>query len=820
MRTDLRRYAASTLCGLLGLLTVASSLRAYVASSSKWTGPIVMHLALGIPSSPLTDGSTTWDSVAQGAMAAWNPYMGSIQFSGVNASSAAKAQGNGINNVFFSSTVYGSAFGSNTLAITVSYASGNRRVEGDVLFNTAFTWDSYRGAIRYSGGNSIQDFYRVALHEFGHVLGLDHPDQSGQSVQAIMNSTISNLDTLTSDDTSGALSIYAPGGLTAPSISSHPSALTVTAGTTAQFSVTATGSAPLAYQWARNGSPISGATLSTLALSNVSTAEAGTYAVTVSNAAGSVTSNGALLTVLPAATAPQFITHPQSQTAMSGSSVTFVVSVSGTPPFSYHWKRDNQTVAIQASPSLTLINVSSANAGSYTVTVSNAAGSATSNAAILTVTPAIVAPVIVSPPISRSVALGNSVSFYVVASGTPIPSYQWLHNGIAIPGATSSTFTIASVATQDAGTYSAVATNSAGSATSPPAILSISEPPTILTGPASLTVIAGQPVSLTVSASGSAPLFYQWLKNGGEIPGATASTFSLTFATVSDAGTYTVRVTNSGGSVVSSPAILTVTPASFAPLIQSQPQSATVAAGGNVTLSVGATGLPPPVYQWSKNGAAIPGATSASLVLNNLSPTNAGSYTVLVSNSLGSITSSAAVLTVTTPPAIVSQPASQTVTAGDTVSLSVVASGTAPLSYQWKRDSSPIAGANGSTLSFTPIALSDAGSYTVTVQNALGSVTSSAAVLTVQPPFSPPKILTQPASQTAISGNTVTFSVLASGLPTPSYQWFNGAAHIPGATDASFSMSGVSIISSGSYRVVVSNSLGTATSDSAFLTVL
>ncbi len=309
-----------------------------------------MQLALGTPSIPLTDGSATWDSVAQGAIAAWNPYMGSIQFSGVNASSAAKGQGNGINNVFFSSTVYGSAFGSSTLAITISYTSGTMRVEGDVVFNTAYTWDSYRGPIRYRAGHSVQDLYRVALHEFGHVLGLDHPDQSGQNVQAIMNSTISDLDTLTPDDSSGALSIYVPGGLTAPSISTHPAAQTVAEGATAQFSVTATGSAPLAYQWSRNGLPVSGATQSTLVLSNVSTALAGTYAVRVTNAAGTVLSNGALLTVLPAATSPQFISHPQSQTVTAGSSVTFTTSVSGTPPFSYQWKRDNQTVAIQSTP--------------------------------------------------------------------------------------------------------------------------------------------------------------------------------------------------------------------------------------------------------------------------------------------------------------------------------------------------------------------------------------------------------------------------------------------------------------------------------------
>lgn len=779
-----------------------------------------MQLALGTPSSPLIDGSTSWDAVAQSALAAWNPYMGANTFSGVSGSSAPKAQGNGINNVFFSSTVYGSAFGGSTLAITVSYASGNRRVEGDVLFNTAFVWNSYRGPTRFVGLKSVPDLYRVALHEFGHVLGLDHPDQAGQNVPAIMNSTISDLDNLAADDIAGAMSLYLPGGISAPTISSHPSSQTVMVGASVQFSVTATGTAPLTYQWYRNGNPISGATASTLNLISVSASDAGTYKVMVTNSAGSVTSNNATLTVNALTTPPQIITHPQSQTAMAGSSVTLAVTVSGTAPFVFQWKRDNQSVAIQSTPDLILTGLTSANAGSYTVTVSNAAGSVTSNAAVLTVIPAQIAPAIVSPPLSRAVALGAGVSFYVVATGSPAPAFQWRHNGIAIPGATSSTFSIASVALPDAGVYTVVATNIAGSVTSQPAFLTISEPPVILSGPSSLTITAGQSATFSVSASGPPPLAYQWMKNGNEISGATSGTLSIGVAGVNDSGAYTVRVSNSAGSIVSSPAVLTVNPASFAPLIQSQPQSATVPSGGSVTFSVGATGLPAPSYQWSKDGTQIPGAASATLVLSNVTPASAGSYAVRVSNSLGSVVSVAAVLTVTTPPSITTQPASQTVTAGRNVSLSVVATGTAPLSYQWKKGAALITGATGSTLSFNPVALEDAGTFTVTVQNALGSVTSLPATLVVVPPLAPPVILTQPASQTAISGNAVTFHVAASGLPAPTYQWYNGPVLIPGATSPDFTMASVDIGSAGYYRVVATNSQGSATSENAYLTVI
>jgi hypothetical protein len=176
--------------------------------------------------------------------------------------------------------------------------------------------------------------------------------------------------------------------------------------------------------------------------------------------------------------------------------------------------------------------------------------------------------------------------------------------------------------------------------------------------------------------------------------------------------------------------------ANVAPTIAAQPQSQTVNAGGSVTLTVEASGTPAPTYQWSRNGSALPGATAATLTLTNVQPANAGTYTVTVTNSAGTITSRAASLTVNpagtgTAPAISAHPLAVTVSPGATAALTVVASGTPAPLYQWRRDGTPLAGATDATLLLSGVTAASAGAYSVVVNNPAGTVTSNAASLTV-----------------------------------------------------------------------------------------
>src|SRR5207247_2186658 len=202
----------------------------------------------------------------------------------------------------------------------------------------------------------------------------------------------------------------------------------------------------------------------------------------------------------------------------------------------------------------------------------------------------------------------------------------------------------------------------------------------------------------------------------------------------------------------------------------------------------------------------ISGATSASYTTPATSGADSGSsFAVVVSNVAGSVTSAPATLTVNVAPAITTPPASQTVTAPATATFSVVASGTAPLSYQWQKNSVNIAGATGSSYTTPATTTGDSGStFRVVVSNVAGSATSSAATLTVNAAAVAPTITTPPVSQTVTAPATATFSVVASGTAPLSYQWQKNSVNISGATSASYTTPATTTGDSGSaFRVVV-----------------
>jgi acid phosphatase len=255
--------------------------------------------------------------------------------------------------------------------------------------------------------------------------------------------------------------------------------------------------------------------------------------------------------------------------------------------------------------------------------------------------------------------------------------------------------------------------------------------PVITTQPTSQTLTAGQPATFTVAATGTTPLTYQWKKNGALISGATASSYSTGPTTASDNGVaFTVTVSNSAGATTSSPATLTVNAAAVAPSITIQPINASVTAGRPATFIVAATGTAPLLYQWSRNGSAIAGATSASYTITATSATdNGATFSATVTNAIGAVTSNNAVLTVTAPTLTISTSSLPNGVVGSAYSTLLHASGgTSP--YTWAVQSGQLpaglalSGTSGNISGMPTMA--ETSPFTIGVHDATGAAASKA----------------------------------------------------------------------------------------------
>jgi len=419
-------------------------------------GSIPMQIKLG--TTPTLQDGTNYSTSAQAAMDAWNAIVRNVQFAPTIAAAGAGGDRNGVNELFFASDVFGTAFETNVLAVTTSYRSSTpspdgtyRRTQSDIVFNTAYTWNSYRGA-RQSG---VLDLRRVAIHELGHVLGLDHPDEYGQTVSAIMSSHISDIDAATRDDMDGAQYLYAvPGVTTGPAndLFANATAVTIPASNT----VTLTGSSVNAGK--ESGEPNHAS-------------EAGGASIWWKWTA---TYNGSL-EVKTAGTS--FDTLLAAYTGTAVNALTLVASNDDVEPASQSTSQTRNRTSI--------ITLSVTQGTTYYFAVDGWDGEWGSNVNLtFTFAPIIPdsAPTITTQPLSQSVTVGANVVFSVVATGKPNPTYQWNKNGSAIAGATGTTLSLTGVQTSDSGNYTVTVANSVGSVTSSTAALTVNAVSTPSTG--------------------------------------------------------------------------------------------------------------------------------------------------------------------------------------------------------------------------------------------------------------------------------------------------------------------------------------------------
>jgi hypothetical protein len=541
------------------------------------------------------------------------------------------------------------------------------------------------------------------------------------------------------------------------------------------------------------------------------------------------------------------IAEPKSDTVIAGKLASFAVAAIGTPAPTVQWQMSSNGgatyVAIPGATATTYsFTTTAAQSGNlYRAVFTNSVSTATTTAAALTVdTPPVVTTDLSSN--KQTVGAGVLVSFTAAASGTPTPSVQWQvsTNGggtfVAIPGATSSTYGFTATVAQSGNLYRAVFTNSLGTATTAAAALAVTPAPVVTANPANQTAIAGKAATFTAAGTGTPMPSVQWQvsSNGGatyvNLLGATSTTYVFTTAIGQSGSLYRAVFTNSYGSTATTTAAtLTV---NAAPAVTTSPSSLTVGTGLLASFTAAATGAPAPTVQWqiSKSGVwtNITGATSTTYAFTAAAAQSGSQYRAVFTNSLGAATTAAATLTVNSAPIVVTNPSSQTVNAGQSVSFTAAAKGTPTPTVQWQVSANgstwtSISGATSSIYTFTTSTLLPGNQYRALFVNSAGAATTTAATLTVN---SAPVVKTNPGSQSIVTGQTASFIAAATGTPTPTVQWQVSTnkgvtyTNVLGANSTTYTFTTATAQSGYLYRAVFTNSLGTATTTAATLTVV
>ena len=428
-----------------------------------------------------------------------------------------------------------------------------------------------------------------------------------------------------------------------------------------------------------------------------------------------------------------------------------------------------------------------------------------------------------SAPSSLAGYAGQTATFRVTASSNAILSYQWLHNDAPIAGATGPTFTFVIAGAEDAGTYTVKVSNSSTQVEAS-AQLFIGDLPEITNEPQDVSIYPGQTAVFSVQASGD-NIEYQWQTRsltGWSTLDETSDTLVVEDVSTSTKKQYRVKVKNGGGTKTSRTTRINLkTPVS----ISSQPEDQLVAVGSNAYFQVAASGYSTLSYRWYKGNTAISdgnkfqGTQSPNLAVIGVTSADAGLYHVVVSNSDGSsLSSSDAQLAVQGPAVVTVHPSDTTVYAGQPTYLRIAASGDAPLAYQWQKwhqgSWQDVPQANSSSLSVSSTTTAMDGRYRCKVSNNVSNDISNEATVTV---LSSVSITSSPTSQTAAVGDSVSFTIGASG-DNLQYEWTKNGQVIAGSGNT-LSFASVRELDAATYGCRVFNEGSSANCSSFKLTI-
>jgi hypothetical protein len=510
---------------------------------------------------------------------------------------------------------------------------------------------------------------------------------------------------------------------------------------------------------------------------------------------------------------PAITSQPKSQDVKIGESVVFNVVANGTPPLSYQWRKNGNNIPGATQSSYSISNLRQSHFADYSVVVSNSTGSVTSDNAVLTQIIESLPVSIVMQPDSVVAAVGENASFEVSAIGSGTLRYQWKKNGLNIAGATLEHYTINNIKQSHFGSYSVRVYNDNSSATSDTVTLTkktVNSPPKFLSQPKSQELEKGVNVLLSAEVEGSSPIFYQWVKDEQNIPGATLNTYTINNFQARHVGSYYLIARNAAGESISATAEITL-------LADAIIELTGIELIGKKTIRIN--------YQISPEADyAIEASTDLIAWEPVFESTSSGLAEFFVTSVRGDLGKRFYRLDVkgepAAPPIIVEQPSNKIVVVGETAIFRAKVESETSVKYQWYKNNIKIENATATELIIDNVNFSDAASYNLVVSNEGGLVVSDTAKLTVEEQGKTPIITQQPIPLMLMRNQSATLSVKVTGNKPFEYQWYKNGNEINGATQSIYQILNASPVKHvGFYKVKVTNKYGSVFSEEVLVTV-
>ncbi len=539
----------------------------------------------------------------------------------------------------------------------------------------------------------------------------------------------------------------------APSVTGQPVALVVNATSNAVFTVTAAGTAPLGYQWNREGLALAGETAATLNLSNVATNQTGNYSVVITNLFGSVTSSVALLTVERLSQTISFGALPPGRVG----DAPFAPDATASSGLPVSYASASPAVATFSGGLLTITGI-----GAATITASQGGDATFLSAPEVSQTLLVgVAPSVTTPPAGQAVSATSNAVFNVTAAGTLPLFFQWRRDGADLTQATNATLDLGNVQTNQAGGYSVVITNLYGSVTSSVAALTVNRlAQTITFGALPPKRLDAAPFALGATASSGLPISYTSSTPG--VAGVSGNTVTL-----ASIGTTTFTASQAGSAIYLPAASIAqdLTVTGIPPSVSTpQPANLAINSTSNVTFTVSASGTGPLGYQWYGFTPRSAGATAVALVAGGFvfdAPVTEGGRGYLEApgvrfiggNGLGAV-------------------GTATLSNGVVVAITINNPGFGYSSAPMVLIDPPtglLPGETNAALTIANVGTNDTGAYFAVVTNAWGSSTSSVATLTVNVPA---YLVQAPPDVVAAFGSNVSFTLGVGGTAPFNFQWY------------------------------------------------